>query len=135
MWTGQAPAADPAGFFCDREVSAVGVNEGVCTIKADAANDLFDISCRNMTWAIIDPGIDAKHPAFKNHERPSAAVRARVKAMLDFTHDRADTQFDRHRPEAGSDEKREEAITQVINSCATERAIWTTFRPRLFEER
>lgn len=37
------------------------------TVKADAAERLFNISCSHLTWAIIDSGIDATHPAFKDH--------------------------------------------------------------------
>ena len=34
-------------------------------IKADAARLLFNISCRDLAWAIVDCGIDAQHPAFR----------------------------------------------------------------------
>jgi serine protease AprX len=34
-------------------------------IKADAARGLFDVRCNNITWAVIDSGIDATHPAFR----------------------------------------------------------------------
>jgi serine protease AprX len=34
------------------------------TIKADAARQVFDISCAEITWAVIDSGIDGAHPAF-----------------------------------------------------------------------
>lgn len=53
-------------------VSSVGVNRPVVpavfmsrtTIKADAAEQLFDIDCERITWAVIDTGIDATHPSF-----------------------------------------------------------------------
>ncbi len=32
--------------------------------KADAATTLFGLSCRDVRWAVIDSGIDARHPAF-----------------------------------------------------------------------
>jgi serine protease AprX len=32
--------------------------------KADAAARLFQLSCRDVRWAVIDSGIDARHPAF-----------------------------------------------------------------------
>lgn len=35
------------------------------TVKADAANRLFDVSCAELAWAVIDSGIDATHPAFR----------------------------------------------------------------------
>jgi len=34
-------------------------------VKADAALRLFEISCRELAWAVIDSGIDARHPAFR----------------------------------------------------------------------
>lgn len=41
------------------------VSRSTLAVKADAARRLFDISCRELTWAIIDSGIDAGHPAFR----------------------------------------------------------------------
>ena len=34
-------------------------------VKADAATRLFNISCKDIRWAVIDSGIDATHPAFR----------------------------------------------------------------------
>jgi serine protease AprX len=42
------------------------------TCKADAATLLFGLSCRDIRWAVIDSGIDARHPAFA--ERRGDAV-------------------------------------------------------------
>ena len=36
--------------------------------KADAATRLFGLSCRNVRWAVIDSGIDARHPAFARRD-------------------------------------------------------------------
>ena len=44
----------------------LAVRKSRLTVKADAAKSLFDISCKNITWAVIDSGIDAKHPAFRD---------------------------------------------------------------------
>ncbi|MFP5285592.1 MAG: S8 family serine peptidase, partial [Thermoanaerobaculia bacterium] len=41
------------------------VSRSMLAVKADAARRLFDISCRELAWAIIDSGIDARHPAFR----------------------------------------------------------------------
>jgi hypothetical protein len=41
------------------------VSETRKTIKADAAEKVFDIDCSDITWAIVDTGIDARHPMFK----------------------------------------------------------------------
>ena len=43
----------------------LAVAKSSLTVKADAARRLFDISCRNITWAVLDSGIDGKHPAFR----------------------------------------------------------------------
>lgn len=51
----------------------LAVSKSALTVKADAAIRLFDISCRDITWAVLDSGIDRNHPAFKltseDHER------------------------------------------------------------------
>jgi serine protease AprX len=39
------------------------------SVKADAARLLFEVSCKKLAWAVIDSGIDARHPAFFDWER------------------------------------------------------------------
>src|SRR3954468_11963436 len=41
------------------------VSRSTLAIKADAARRLFNISCSQLAWAIIDSGVDAHHPAFR----------------------------------------------------------------------
>ncbi len=41
------------------------ISRSTLAIKADAARLLFGISCRDLTWAVVDSGIDARHPAFR----------------------------------------------------------------------
>lgn len=43
------------------------------TVKADAAVRVFDVNCRDISWAVIDSGIDARHVAFR--ARKSTGVR------------------------------------------------------------
>ncbi len=57
------------------------VYESALTIKADAARLLFEISCDEITWAVIDSGIHREHPAFKDHREGGT----RVRLTLDFT--------------------------------------------------
>jgi hypothetical protein len=40
--------------------------------KADAATTLFGLSCKDIRWAVIDSGVDARHPAFarRNADQP-----------------------------------------------------------------
>jgi serine protease AprX len=64
----------PAEFAVSRSVPA---------IKADAARQLFSINCSEINWAVIDSGIDAKHPAFKDHSSKDSNAN-RVRATFDF---------------------------------------------------
>ncbi|MBR1123515.1 S8 family peptidase [Bradyrhizobium lablabi] len=52
------------------------------TVKADAAQRVFNINTTGITFAVIDGGIDATHPAFLNlaHKRLDDATRERFKA-------------------------------------------------------
>jgi len=44
--------------------AAPAVYRSALTVKADAARRLFEVSCAELSWAVIDSGIDATHPAF-----------------------------------------------------------------------
>jgi serine protease AprX len=60
------------------------------TVKADAAITLFSISTNDLTWAVVDTGIDANHPAFvrMTADKTSSKMRVigtRVVGTLDFT--------------------------------------------------
>ncbi|MFM5949141.1 MAG: S8 family peptidase [Novosphingobium sp.] len=86
--------------FLDRK-GTLAQNDALAAVKADAATRLFDISCRKVTWAIIDSGIAAHHPAFFDWHEIEAAERAgrnlqpyqqdlrsvpnRIRAIYDFT--------------------------------------------------
>ncbi|UWZ85261.1 hypothetical protein [Occallatibacter riparius] len=50
------------------------------TIKADAATRVFGIKCDQIAWAVVDTGIDARHPAFLASNGSS-----RVARSFDFT--------------------------------------------------
>ena len=43
-------------------------------VKADAARRLFEVSCADLTWAIIDSGIDANHHAFRRRDATGKAL-------------------------------------------------------------
>jgi len=65
------------------------------TIKADAAIRVFDTGGQGVRWAIIDSGVDARHPAFADQRRVEDAETlkdglldpslSRVVLTLDFT--------------------------------------------------
>jgi hypothetical protein len=44
------------------------VSRSAVTVKADAATRLFDLNCRELSWAIVDSGVDATHPAFRQRD-------------------------------------------------------------------
>ena len=44
------------------------VSDSRRAIKADAAKRLFDIQCKDLTWAVLDSGIDARHTAFRKSD-------------------------------------------------------------------
>jgi serine protease AprX len=90
--TSQAPVGGALvqRVFLNREAQ-VADTDALCTVKADAATRLFDISCRNITWAVIDAGIAGKHKAFLDHDAkdalgaPITPTPSRVRATYDFT--------------------------------------------------
>lgn len=79
-----SPPALIARVFLNREAHLADT-EAICTVKADAATRLFEISCRTMTWAIIDAGIDSTHPAFIDRGARPGRPPSRVRATVDFT--------------------------------------------------
>jgi serine protease AprX len=48
------------------------------SVKADAARRLFAIDCSHLTWAVIDSGIDAEHPAFRLRQYKQRPDRAKL---------------------------------------------------------
>jgi subtilisin family serine protease len=65
----------------DFEVRAL-INKSVSTVKADAAHASFSAFGDGIVWAVLDSGIDFKHPHFKRHGNLIAEGRL---APLDFT--------------------------------------------------
>lgn len=70
--------------------ASLAINESSLTVKADAARRLFEISCKDITWAIVDSGIDGNHPAFKDtseleYTGDVSDLPNRITCTLDFT--------------------------------------------------
>lgn len=74
----------------DRPVETTGISTE--TVKADAARRVFQTSCRDINWAVIDSGIDGSHPSFRDHEEGGFATR--VLKAYDFTRMRRLTAYD-----------------------------------------
>jgi serine protease AprX len=75
-------------------------------VKADAAKLLFNISCKDIRWAVLDSGIDATHPAFRRKLSDDEKVKgrghfsehgSRIRATYDFSqiHDLLDADDDK----------------------------------------
>jgi hypothetical protein len=86
-------------------LSFVAIDKSVAATKADAARRVFDISCKDLGWAIVDSGIDAMHPAFQGKKDPDTGKPARdpitglttrVRATYDFTRLRPLLSLDSH---------------------------------------
>jgi len=63
-------------------VASAALDRSVPAVKADAAHSLFNVSCKNIVWAVLDSGIDARHAAFAEKDKPD---RSRVRKTFDFT--------------------------------------------------
>ena len=58
------------------------VQRSIPAVKGDAATNLFKTKCNEITWAILDSGIDYTHPAFR--AGGLANSESRVKRAFDF---------------------------------------------------
>ncbi len=60
----QGFAAPPLwSVFCCRPAQSA-VSQSRVAVKADAAIRVFELSCKDLIWAVIDSGIDVDHDAF-----------------------------------------------------------------------
>ena len=50
----------------------------ISTVKADAARRAFSAAGTNMTWAVIDSGIDGDHPHFARYRNLDLASPGRA---------------------------------------------------------
>jgi serine protease AprX len=72
----------------------VTLRDSRVSVKADSAARLFSLSCRDLSWAVIDSGVDARHPAFRRRDPAGKACPApfddqqnqtRITATYDLT--------------------------------------------------
>jgi serine protease AprX len=112
--------------FLDRPADISNFEDALACTKADAASRVFEVSCKSITWAIIDSGIDSMHPAFLDwaevtkqglvDQADSVDVRrkySRVRATYDFTLIEQIRNLDLSDPEPGSAAQKK-AIKAVI---------------------
>ncbi len=130
----ELPAAVPdAPIFSigvDR-VATLALTYSIKTVKADAATRLFSVDCRALTWAVIDSGVDATHPAFLDRDEtpqtprdPAERLRlSRVRETYDFTRLRGLLLG-----ESDSADVNEEIVKRINRSQAID---WETLKPFL----
>jgi serine protease AprX len=95
--TPAAPMPRIYSISLNREAGTT-VTRSMLAVKADAARRVFDIKCNELAWAVVDTGIDACHPAFRQRARdgtllPDPFIDAegqpgngtRIRATYDFT--------------------------------------------------
>jgi hypothetical protein len=75
--------------------SLTAITLSVPATKSDAARRVFDISCRDLGWAVVDTGIDARHRAFQKAPVGKDA-KSRVIRTYDFTRLRQLLSLDSH---------------------------------------
>ena len=75
----------------NREAKA-SIARSVPAVKADAARALFSVDCRKIAWAVLDSGIEARHPAFRGEDG-----KPRVKRCFDFGNFRKIASLDNRR--------------------------------------
>ena len=68
----------------NRRASAA-LEQSIPAVKADAANALFKVKCKNIVWAVLDSGIDGNHPAFKWTPKGQSQPVSRVLKTFDFS--------------------------------------------------
>ena len=76
--------------------SLTAITLSVPATKSDAARRVFDISCRDLGWAVVDTGIDATHQAFQKPSVADGSSKSRVVRTYDFTRLRQLLSLDSH---------------------------------------
>ncbi|MFF5497485.1 S8 family serine peptidase [Streptomyces aquilus] len=68
--------------------AASAVVRSRATIKADAAEQVFSVDCSAIGWAVVDSGIDARHPAFYDWDTTTKPepmpLRSRIPRAFNF---------------------------------------------------
>ena len=101
---GMEPPGAPTLFSINRNRQALtSIFRSVPTVKGDAAQHLFSVRGKGITWAVLDSGIDATHLAFRTRRQDGSLVyrtreggsvfapgpgvnnRSRVRKTYDFT--------------------------------------------------
>jgi len=82
------------------------LDRSVPSVKGDAARTLFNVKCDSITWAVLDSGIDGKHPVFKDKNGKS-----RIKKAFDFSNVRKIVSLDNLKTDTAAFENR---LTELL---------------------
>lgn len=74
--------------------ASAAITRSVPAVKGDAARTLFSVNCSRIVWAVIDSGIAAQHPAFRDRNG-----KTRVRRAFDFTRIRDIVSLDNVNPD------------------------------------
>ena len=67
------------------------LDKSVQAVKGDAARSLFKVQCNEIAWAVLDSGIEADHPAFRQPDNPQ---KSRIVKAYDFSNIRSIVSLD-----------------------------------------
>jgi serine protease AprX len=62
--------------------AVAALDKSVQAVKGDAARTLFKVKCDEIAWAVLDSGIEADHPAFRQPDNPQ---KSRIVKAYDFS--------------------------------------------------
>ncbi|QDT16753.1 S8 family serine peptidase [Alienimonas californiensis] len=82
-WDGRGPAEPLLYQVGLNRPARLAVRQSARAVKADAVVRLFETRCSGLTWAVLDDGIDRRHPAFA--DRAAGGTASRVRRVFDFT--------------------------------------------------
>ncbi len=112
------------------------------TVKADAAYRVFDVRCNDITWGVLDSGIDRDHPAFARRNPAPGQSASRVirsyelgilRALLNAAYEEepaANPVLDRAVQGSGlTPEKAVDYLTKAYQSYSTEILDWSSIEP------
>jgi hypothetical protein len=99
--------------------SLPAIQRSVPATKSDAAARVFQVSCRDLGWAVVDSGIDAQHRAFRPDPDSKSADPSRVVRSYDFTRLRQILSLDSH-PTTGPTARGSRADLEEVDRRAKE---------------
>ena len=115
-------------------MASTALNKSRLAVKADAAERVFSVKPEGLRWAIVDTGIDARHPAFRRRAADGALPEAPTAERVSGSRIVATYDFTRLRPllsgRTGDLSKRQR--TELERRVETGQAIdWDALKPHL----